>query len=116
MSAVRQLWRDGTLPDQRLNAGRVNKSHASEGPIMNTKMLFPVFVAILVTMGALIVGGISVEQQDYQQSDAAWQVADWNSRPGCVIWYASDGAAGNGSTGYRSPDADFHQRGCVNFH
>ena len=84
---------------------------------MNTKMLLPVFVAILVTMGALIVGGISVDQQDYHQSDVAWQVADWNSRPGCVIWYASDGAASYGSTGHRSPDTpDFYQRGCVNFH
>jgi hypothetical protein len=84
---------------------------------MNTKILLPVLVAILVTMGALVLGGIKVEQTDYRQSDSAWQVAEWNSRPGCVIWYASDGGASYGSTGHQAPDTpDFHQRGCVNFH
>jgi len=119
MCAVWQLRGGGTVPGQRLRTGSgyVNKSHASWRPIMNARILLPVLIAMLVTMGALMVGELNVEQPDYRQSEGAWQIADWNSRPGCVIWYASDGVAGNGSTGYRSLDTpEFHQRGCVNFH
>jgi hypothetical protein len=81
---------------------------------MNAKTLLPALITLHLVAAALIVDGLSVDEQESGRSNRAWQVVEWN--PDCVAGHANARFARYWSDEYRQLNAmGTDQRSCVNF-